>query len=448
MAAAQLFALGLVAAATAVRILLGARFPDLVPFSLYFPAVLVAALAGGWPAASTALVASALAGWWFFIQPQGPPLHHLPTALNLILYLAAAASVAFAGVYVRRLVDRLRAGNAALSESEARFRTLFESVSEGFALMEILRDANGRVCDYIVLDTNPAMLRVMEQPVDLVGRRQSELMPDVPAAYLSACHRALTGEPVTFEWQSPRTRRWYEVRLARVTDTQLAQVVVDITERKTAAARQSELFDELNHRMKNNLAMVSSMLALQARMGEGGQEKAHLMKAVDRIQAIADVHASLYRGSRKDDVDFAAYLHDLCARLSGSLLDSDRVRIELSAEPAVMALDRAVALGVVVNELVTNAAKHAYPPPSEGVVHVTLAHGPQGLVLSVGDSGQGLPAEPSNAGLGMRLVRSLVQQIGATLEIERHPGATFRVHLPEAPAQPAAGAAGGQARLF
>src|SRR6185369_14970159 len=150
----------------------------------------------------------------------------------------------------------------------------------------------------------------------------------------------------------------------------------------------------------------------QARMGDGGLVREHLHKAVDRIQAIAEVHGSLYRTSRKDDVDFAAYLQDLCARLASSLLDGDRIRIEVAVEPAALALDRAVALGIVVNELVTNAAKHAYPAPAAGLIEGKLTQAAPGLLLCVGDNGLGLPADLPTGGLGMRLVRSLVQQIG------------------------------------
>ncbi|HEY8572797.1 sensor histidine kinase [Phenylobacterium sp.] len=447
-AAAQLFALGLVAAATMGRLLLGEAFVNVAPFSLYYPAVLLAALAGGWPAALTALVASTLSGWWLFFVPMGLVYDRSETAVNLTIYVASAAGVGFGGVYVRQLIARLRDQHELLAERELRYRTLFDTVSEGFALVEAIRDENGRLVDYVVLEANPALLRILGLDASVVGRRQSEVLPNVSPAYLSACHRALKGEEVSFEYQSPHGQHWYELRLSRVGENRLAQFIVDITARKTTDARQTELFDELNHRMKNNLAMVSSMLALQARMGEAGTVRAHLMKAVDRIQAIADVHASLYRESRKDDVDFAAYLHDLCTRLAGSLIEGDRVKIECEAEPATLPLDRAVALGVVVNELITNAAKYAYPPPAEGVISVKLQYAGAGLTLSVRDSGQGLPEEPPNTGLGMRLVRSLVQQIGATLEIERQPGATFRVNLPQATPTPAAGAAAGQARLF
>jgi len=109
------------------------------------------------------------------------------------------------------------------------------------------------------------------------------------------------------------------------------------------------------------------------------------------------------------------------------------VRLEVDTEPALMPLDKAVALGVVVNELVTNAAKHAYPPPAEGTIKVQLHRGDGAYTLQVADGGPGLPSEPSRTGLGMRLVRSLAQQLGATLTVSPPPGAAFTLRLPEEP---------------
>lgn len=446
--AAQLVTLALVAAATAVRAWLGALLEGVVPFVFYFPVVLAAALIGGWPTAVTALVVSTITAGLFFVGPVGLSLGDAAGTVNLVAFVLAGGCAALAGVHVRRLIGELRAGNARLAERELRYRTLFDATREGFALVEAIRDPAGALVDYRILEANPAILRMLGATPSIVGKTGREVFPQVSEAYLSACDRALTGAPIAFEFQGRATGAWYEVHLSRVTDGQLAQVVIDISDRKKADARQTELFDELNHRVKNNLAMVSSMLALQARMVEGGGLREHLTKAVDRIQAIADVHGSLYRTSRKDDVDFAAYLQDLCARLSSSLLDGERIKIEIAAEPAALPLDRAVALGIVVNELVTNAAKHAYPAPAKGRIEVQLAHAPPGLMLCVADDGQGLPAELPSGGLGMRLVRSLVQQIGATLEIERNPGAVFRVRLAEAAPEAEAVTATNQARLF
>jgi two-component sensor histidine kinase/PAS domain-containing protein len=444
--ATQLGTLALVAGATAARVWVGALMVGVSPFAFYFPVVLGAALMGGWSTAVTALVASTLTAWLLFVGSLGLAIPDPASAVNLVAFVLGAGCAALAGVHVRRLIGELRAGNARLAEGELRYRTLFQATSEGFALVQAIRDAAGALVDYRILEANPAILRMLGAPPSIVGRTGREVFPQVSEAYLAACDRALRGDPITFEFQSRASGAWYEVHLSHVTGDQLAQVVIDITDRKKADVRQAELFDELNHRVKNNLAMVSSMLALQARMGDGGRVREHLTKAVDRIQAIAEVHGSLYRTSRKDDVDFAAYLQDLCARLASSLLDGDRIRIEVSAEPAAMPLDRAVALGIVVNELVTNAAKHAYPAPAEGLIEVRLEHAPPGLLLCVADDGLGLPADLPTGGLGMRLVRSLVQQIGATLEIERSPGAVFRIRL--ADVAPQVATATGQARLF
>jgi len=314
---------------------------------------------------------------------------------------------------------------------DLRYRALFQGVSDGFALVEAIRDPAGRLVDYLVLEANPALHSILGRDEPMVSRRQSEIMRNAPSAWLQACETALKGDPLRFEYEAPGSRRWFEIHLSRVAPDQLAQLVVDVTERKRAEAHQSELFDELNHRVKNNLAIVSAMLAMQSRVAGSPEVREHLAKAIDRIQTIADVHASLYRSGRRDDVDFAAYLTDLCARLANSTLDKTRVSLEVDAEPALLPLDKAVALGVVVNELVTNAAKYAYPSPAKGTISVHLHRQDGAFTLQVGDGGPGLPGEPSKAGLGMRLVRSLVQQIGGALSVSHAPGATFTVRLPD-----------------
>jgi two-component sensor histidine kinase len=338
-----------------------------------------------------------------------------------------AATSALAGM--ARLLRRRGRTPAPKQDADLRYRTLFECVSDGFALVRVIRDAAGHVSDYIILEANPALLRLFGWTTSPVGKRQSELVGQSPFGWLKACDTAMRGQPLTFEFQG-RSGRWFEIHLSRITDDQLAHIIVEITARKQAEQRQAEMFDELNHRVKNNLAIVSAMLSMQARAAGSSEVREQLMAAVERIQTIADVHATLYRTGRKDEVDFAVYLTDLCNRLRGSVLDASRISLTLKAQPAYLPLDRAVALGVLVNELVTNAAKHAYPPPRHGTIAIALEEAPQSLVLSVGDDGPGLPAEPPDSGLGMRLVRSMVQQLGASLQVDCRPGATFHVCVP------------------
>ncbi|MHB8530784.1 MAG: sensor histidine kinase [Caulobacteraceae bacterium] len=310
------------------------------------------------------------------------------------------------------------------------YRALFEAMSEGFALCEPIWDGKGKLVDYRIIEINPALQAMLGVGPEVAGRRASE-GPPLPSAWLAVCERAFRGgESVGFEFHNANTGRWHEIRLTRVTEERLAQFFFDVTERKEAEAHQAQLFDELNHRVKNSLAMVSGLLRMQAKAASPALRE-HLKKAVARVEAIADVHGALYQGGRKTRIEFASYLNLLCERLQASVLDG-RVRIEVKAQPEDVSIDHAAPLGMIVNELVTNAAKHAYPAPARGVIDVCFERTGDSLTLSVADDGPGPPKDKAGAGgLGMRLVKSLVAQLGGRLTISGPPGARFAVRLPQ-----------------
>lgn len=428
--AGPLSAVVFVGAATGARLWLGGLLPGLSVFNLYYPAILAAALIGGEGAAALALILSAAFSWVILHNAQGLLTPMASVNLNVGLFIMAGAFVGVVGARLRGLLRRRRRDILRLADREARYRALFEGVSEGFALIEGVYDESGRLTDFTLLEANPALIEMFKVTSAVIGRRRSEYAfgPTDPE-YRNACERAFRGLPVRIELFSPSTKRWYDVRLSWVGDNRLAQILVDITDRKVAESRQVEMFDELNHRVKNNLAAVSAMLSMQARAAEDPKLREQLNKAVGRIETIADVHASLYRASSTDQVDFAGYLERLCDRLASSLLDDDRVRIEVAADPTMAPLDEAVSLGLIVNELVTNAAKYAYPPPVKGVIRVALHNTADELVLKVSDEGRGLPDPGFSSGIGMRLVRSLVQQCGGELQIDRERGARFTIRL-------------------
>lgn len=192
--------------------------------------------------------------------------------------------------------------------------------------------------------------------------------------------------------------------------------------------------DEVNHRVKNSLASVASMLRAQARTA-GPEAKAPLLQAADRIHVIAAVHAMLYRSGAYESIDFATYLAELCDGLNASLLDESRIVLTVRAEPAHVAADVAGPLGMIVNELVTNAAKHAYPNGA-GPVRVSCAAVDGCLRIVVSDDGVGLPAEglvhqgSRSKGLGARLIDALAQQVGARVLMRPGPGSTFVITAP------------------
>jgi len=163
---------------------------------------------------------------------------------------------------------------------------------------------------------------------------------------------------------------------------------------------------------------------------------------MSRVTAVARIHERLYRTTNVGTVDLAAYLGDICEDFVG-LAPQYQVKYE-AERPIPITTDRAVQVALLVTELVTNAAKHAYPEGEEGPIFVSLSHTDSDTIkISIRDRGAGLPAtfdEAQGAGLGMRIVRALITQTGAKLSIHRHqPGAEFVIEFssqPEAPAHP------------
>ncbi len=209
-------------------------------------------------------------------------------------------------------------------------------------------------------------------------------------------------------------------------------------ELREAVAGRELLLQEVNHRVKNSLQLVASMLQLQGNAASG-EVRGELLDASTRVAAVARAHQRLYRSHEVGTLDLSAYLVDLCADLAGVRADC---RIEVDAgERVEIATDRAIPVALVVNELVTNAVKYAHPGSGACHVQVRLARAGAGTVrLSVRDDGKGLPEgfDPAGGGgLGMRIVTAFAQQLGAELTVgARHPGSEFALLIPLRPDGP------------
>jgi two-component sensor histidine kinase len=201
---------------------------------------------------------------------------------------------------------------------------------------------------------------------------------------------------------------------------------------RTSLDEKVALLKEVHHRVKNNLQIIISLLNLQ-----GGQiqnaEALNILKTTQmRVRSMALLHETLYRSENLSRVDFAGYLNQITAHLLrsfGSLCS--RVKLECHAAGVELGLDQAVPCGLIVNELVCNSMKHAFPAQRAGQITVDMASGEdRRIVLSVADDGIGLPASldiDKTQSLGLQLVRILTAQIHGTLEIERQNGAVFRI---------------------
>ena len=192
-------------------------------------------------------------------------------------------------------------------------------------------------------------------------------------------------------------------------------------------SRQAALLREVNHRVANSLQLVSSLVHMQAAAVSDGPAREALADTQARISAIMQIHRRLYTSDDVQLVDMEEYLQGLVAELEQSTASaSGEPRIRLSAEPVKLQTDKAVSLGVVVTELVTNALKYAYPAGRDGEVRIALAkEGQDRLRLTVEDDGQGMPkgGGAKGTGLGQKVVAAMARSLDSKVELDpAHPG--------------------------
>jgi two-component sensor histidine kinase len=193
------------------------------------------------------------------------------------------------------------------------------------------------------------------------------------------------------------------------------------------------LLKEVHHRVKNNLQVVCSLLSMQIDMvADGSIAMAPLKEAHSRVVAMSLVHDYIYRSDTLADLDFSAYIAALSERLFDVYcIDPHRIWLELDVKAINLTLNDAIPCGLILNELVSNALKHAFSDGRAGVIRVSFARtGGEDVELTVADNGVGLPVRFSieeSPSLGLQVVRTLTRQLGAVLSVNGVAGATFRL---------------------
>ena len=206
---------------------------------------------------------------------------------------------------------------------------------------------------------------------------------------------------------------------------QILLAIEDVTERArlerehaVAHERIGMLLQELTHRVRNSLQIIASMVMIEARSHKSGEGKAALERVSHRIMALGQLYSKLSQADTVEAVEAASYLDELCRDLIASVHKEGDTSIVLKTEieSELLPTDRAIPIGLIVNELVTNAVKYAFPGGTKGTVTVTLKRAPGELRLTVADDGQGLDPRRGDSGLGGRLVDGFAQQLGGRVE--------------------------------
>ena len=212
----------------------------------------------------------------------------------------------------------------------------------------------------------------------------------------------------------------HQVRLQREREAALQELQESRDRLEKLAAQQALLLQEVNHRIANSLQLISSLIELQARKVADADAREALKRAAERVEAVTLVHRRLYTSN---DVEFVAmdqYLEGLIDELRRAVTGEERQnRISLVAEPIRVETDKAVSIGLIVNELVTNALKYAYPD-RDGEIRVGFRRDADAVRLVVEDDGVGYQAgaAPKGSGLGSVIVGAMARMVKASVAID------------------------------
>jgi len=253
-----------------------------------------------------------------------------------------------------------------------------------------------------------------------------------------------TGTPAQLEEFHPAPfDRWFQVR-AYPSAEGLAVYFRDVTahrlaeeETKRALQEKEVLLREVHHRVKNNLQVICSMLRLQARNFQDPTLLQALKECRERVMAMAMLHDQLHRAKDFSNINLGEYIRNLAASLFSSYgVNSADIGLRLDVEDISVAVDTAIPCGLIVNELVSNSLRHAFPDGSQGTISLDLHARPGGWVeLALADDGRGFADAAHTAhprSLGLWLVELLASQIGAAVERSSSPGTRYRFQFQNA----------------
>jgi PAS domain S-box-containing protein len=341
----------------------------------------------------------------------------------------------------KNIIDK-KLTEEALHASEEQFRRTFDLSPVGAVMVGP---------DFRFTRCNEAFCRFLGySEEELMGRKFIEVThPDDRLIARSELNEILAGARESARFQKRYLRKdgttvWGEITIRGVPDLEgrplfFLPIIDDITERKRneelisrTLSEKEVLLKEIHHRIKNNLQMVSSLLALQAAKFDDPLLQEAFRESRSRIKSIALVHEKLYQSLNITQINFRDYLHDLVNDIFLAF-GQPGITFTIDCCNFYPSVDKAIPLALIINELVSNALKHAFPMRKEGSIGIELAQGEnKRIILKVRDNGTGFPEGidfENTSSLGLQLVVLFVQQLNGTLELARDNGAVFVVEI-------------------
>jgi len=343
-------------------------------------------------------------------------------------------------------IDDLRRSEEKARLNEERFREIVEFSPNGILLV----DSGG-----LVTMANPQAARIFRCTAEeLVGTGVESFVPE----HLRERHRvdrnlfrnSMSARPMGIgrhlvALRKDGTEFPAEIGLQPLKTnggTSVVATIVDISDRikaeldlKESLLEKETLLKEIHHRVKNNMQLLSSLLRLQGDRVTDGEALVILQQGQNRVRSLALIHEKLYQSTSLAHIDFKDYLHDLLSIVHATICGTDsRVTTEVLGDSVMLGVDVAVPLGLLVNELVSNSFKHAFPPPRHGRIEVALRQlNARQVEICVRDDGVGFPPGldwKQVGSLGLHLVKILSNQIEASTSARSGDGVEFLIRVP------------------
>jgi two-component sensor histidine kinase len=331
-----------------------------------------------------------------------------------------------------------------------------ETLVKGMAGGVLVLDKAG-----IIVDANDAAIRMLDARSPLPGLAAESVLARWPGLASLCSSGADASSEVLIDtagggiWVNARASRLYddsgeyhghvislwdvtarksdEEAIRRMNESLKAEIAerAKVEEKLEASLGEKELLlKEIHHRVKNNLQIISSLLSLQTAGTTREDAARSLQDSQNRIRSMALIHEKLYRSADFVSIDFREYAESLIAHLSRSYIVNPGVRINTGIADVSLDIDTAIPCGLIINELITNSLKYAFPGGAGGEIRVSMTGEADHYTLTVGDNGVGLPPETdirNTPSLGLQLVISLTEQLNGQIELLEGEGTTYRI---------------------
>ena len=246
--------------------------------------------------------------------------------------------------------------------------------------------------------------------------------------------RDVSGGEIPFEISVTVVKFSYEVYMV--------MVARDITERKEAEDKikasleeKNILLREIHHRVKNNMQIISSLLSLQSRYITDEDARDVFKDSQNRVKSMAMIHEKLYMSRNFTKINFGEYIRNLTTHLLHSYVaDPETVNLVVDVEDVDLGIDTVIPCGLIINEVVTNSLKYAFPEDRYGEIRIKLWAEDETIILEISDDGVGVPDDFNileTKTLGLQLIETLVKQLEGTIELIPHDGTKFRISFKE-----------------